>query len=85
MLAEKVSAIKNGEAFDVLVSYTGKSAQTMTDVLYQANNIGMAWYIIATVGAISGVGIFLYAKWVYRLQKHISASNPNNLENTQTA
>jgi len=85
MLVEKVSAIKNGEAFDVLVSYTGKSAQTMTDVLYQANNIGMAWYIIATVGAISGVGIFLYAKWVYRLQKHISASNPNNLENTQTA
>lgn len=72
MSSELVSQIKNGEAFDVLIKYTGKSSQVMTDTLYQANNIGMAWYIIATVGAISGVGIYLYAKWVYRLQKSIN-------------
>ena len=72
MASDKVAAIKNGEAFDTLVSFTDKPAQVMTDTLYQANNIGMAWYIIATVGAVSGVGIYLYAKWVYRLQKQIS-------------
>ncbi len=71
MVKEQVLAIKNGEAFDTLVAHTGQSAQAMTDVLYQANDIGMAWYIIATVGAVSGVGIFLYAKWVYRLQNQI--------------
>ncbi len=75
MAPEKVSHIKNGEAFDALVAHSGNSAQAMTDVLYQANNIGMAWYIIATVGAISGVGIYLYAKWVYRLQKSISSTD----------
>ena len=69
MAASKVAEIKNGEAFDTLVSFTGKSEQVMTQVLYQVNNIGMAWYIIATVGAISGVGIFIYAKWVFRMQK----------------
>jgi POT family proton-dependent oligopeptide transporter len=43
----------------------------MFDVLYQANDIAMAWYIIATVGAVSFVGILLYAKWVYRLQNQM--------------
>lgn len=71
MSQSMVDAIKNGEAFDVLVKYTGKSAQQMTDILYQTNNIGMAWYIIATVGAVSAVGIVMYAKWVFRLQRHI--------------
>ncbi len=71
MAADKVSKIKNGEAFDILVDFTGQSAQTMTDTLYQANNIAMTWYIIATVGAISGVGIYLYGKWVYRLQAQV--------------
>ena len=66
-------AIKNGEAFDTLVSFTGQSPQAVTDILYQANNVGMAWYIIATVGAISGVGIYLYAKWVYRLQRNMAS------------
>ncbi|QBG34836.1 MFS transporter [Litorilituus sediminis] len=82
MAADKVAAIKNGEAFDTLVAFTGKPAQVMTDTLYQANNIGMAWYIIATVGAISGVGIFLYAKWVYRLQKNISANEADGAKET---
>lgn len=70
-----IDNIKNGEAFDTLVSYTGKSAEAMTTTLYQANDIGMAWYIIATVGAISGVGIYLYAKWLYRLQSQIKVSD----------
>ena len=72
MQSEKIAQIENGEAFDQLVSFAGSNHQAMTDILFQANNIGMAWYIIATVGAISGVGIYLYAKWVYQLQKKLS-------------
>lgn len=63
-----IEVIKQGEAFDRLVEFSGKPAQEITDILYQANNIGMAWYIIATVGAISAVGIYIYTKWLYRLQ-----------------
>lgn len=75
MNPQDVADIKNGEAFDTLVAHTGQSAQAITDMLYQANNIGMAWYIITTVGAISGVGIYLYAKWVYRLQNQLSSTD----------
>jgi len=82
MATDKIAAIKNGEGFDTLVAFTGKPAQVLTDTLYQANNIGMAWYIIATVGAASGVGIYLYAKWVYRLQKEVTASQENAQETT---
>lgn len=71
MSSELTDKIKNGEAFDTLVKYTGHSAEAMTETLYNTNNIGMAWYIIATAGAISAVGIYLYAKWIYRLQRTI--------------
>ncbi|MFT4926934.1 MAG: POT family proton-dependent oligopeptide transporter [Phenylobacterium sp.] len=84
MPQEQVLAIKNGEGFDTLVRFTGQSPQAMTDVLYQANNVGMAWYVIATVGAISGVGIYLYAKWVYRLQRSV-AGHATSGTDSQTA
>ena len=69
MAASKVAEMKNGEAFETLVRFTDQFEQVISQILYQINNIGMAWYIIATVGAISGVGIFIYAKWVFRMQK----------------
>ncbi|WP_229359921.1 MFS transporter [Ferrimonas aestuarii] len=69
MDGDAVAAIPQGEAFDRLMAFTGDSASALTQTLYNANNIGMAWYIIATVGAISAVGIYIYAKMVFRIQK----------------
>ncbi|GGI70267.1 MFS transporter [Shewanella gelidii] len=69
MSSADVSAIPQGEAFTTLVAYTGQSAQELTTLLYNTHNIGMAWYIIAAIGTISAVGIFLYGKWLLKLQK----------------
>jgi hypothetical protein len=51
------------------VSYTGESAQDLTQLLYHSHNIGMGWYIIAAIGTISAVGIFIYGKWLLTLQR----------------
>ncbi len=64
-----VAAIPQGEAFTRLVSYTGESAQSLTTLLYNTHDIGMAWYIIAAIGTISAVGIYIYGKWLLTLQK----------------
>ena len=69
MSASDVAAIPQGEAFTRLVSYTGESPQSLTTLLYNTHNIHMAWYIIAAIGTISAVGIFIYGKWLLRLQK----------------
>jgi proton-dependent oligopeptide transporter, POT family len=69
MPATEVSAIPQGEAFTTLVSHTGESAQALTQFLYQSHNIAMAWYIIAAIGTISAVGIYLYGKWLLTLQR----------------
>lgn len=69
MSASEVAAIPQGEAFTRLVSYTGESAQSLTTLLYNTHNISMAWYIIAAIGTISAVGIYIYGKWLLRLQK----------------
>ncbi|HBF48884.1 MAG TPA: MFS transporter, partial [Shewanella frigidimarina] len=64
-----IANIPQGEAFSRLVSVTGQDPQALTQALYQANNIGMAWYIIAAIGIISAVGIFIYGKWLLRMQR----------------
>ncbi|WP_076407474.1 MFS transporter [Shewanella sp. UCD-KL12] len=69
MSASDVSAIPQGEAFTTLVAYTGEPAQELTTLLYNTHNIGMAWYIIAAIGTISAVGIYLYGKWLLKLQR----------------
>lgn len=69
MDAATIGAIPQGEAFSTLVTFTGEPAQELTTLLYNTHNIGMAWYIIAAIGTISAVGIFLYGKWLYKLQQ----------------
>lgn len=64
-----VDAIPQGEAFMRLVDFTGIEAQPLTHMLYEANNIGMAWYIIGAIGIISAVGIFIYGKWLLTMQR----------------
>ncbi len=68
MPVTEVEAIPQGEAFSTLVAYTGESTQAMTEYLYTTHDIAMAWYIIAAIGSVSAVGIYIYGRWLYRLQ-----------------
>jgi hypothetical protein len=68
-----VDSIPQGEAFMRLVDFTGIEAQPLTHMLYEANNIGMAWYIIGAIGIISAVGIFIYGKWLLTMQRQQAA------------
>jgi len=69
MPMSEISVIPQGEGFSTLVSYTGETAQSLTQLLYQTHNVGMAWYIIGGIGSLSAVGIFLYGRWLYKLQQ----------------
>ncbi|WIO73251.1 MFS transporter [Porticoccaceae bacterium LTM1] len=64
-----LEAIPQGEAFSHLVTMTGQTASELTLQLYQANNIGMLWYILGLVGILSAFGISMYARWIWRLAK----------------
>jgi len=48
---------------------TGDSPQTLTDFLYQAQDIHMVWYIMGCVGIVSALGIYVYGKWILTLAK----------------
>ena len=64
----KIAEIPTGEAFKTLVSFTGENAQALTQLLYQTHNISIAWYIIAGIGSLSGIGIYFYGRWLLKLQ-----------------
>ncbi len=67
-----ISTIPQGEAFHKLVEFSGQNAEVLTQQLYQANNIGMAWYIIGAIGSISAFGIYFYGRWLYKMQQQTS-------------
>ncbi len=69
MPVSEIAAIPQGEGFSTLVRFTGETAQSLTQFLYQTHNVGMAWYIIGGIGSLSAVGIFLYGRWLYKLQQ----------------
>jgi POT family proton-dependent oligopeptide transporter len=63
-----VDAIPIGEAFEKLIEITGQSGDVLTAQLYAANDIGMAWYIMAVVGLVSATGMVVYGRWTYQLK-----------------
>ena len=69
--ASEVEAIPIGEAFYRLVDFTGMESLAAQEMLYQANDIGLVWYIMGTVGLLSAFGMFLYGRWMMSLQASI--------------
>jgi POT family proton-dependent oligopeptide transporter len=76
MLAEKgllvgdaLKALKEGEAFDKLVELTHLDKWELTHQMYAAHNVGMVWYIMATVGLVTAVAIYLYGRWISSMTK----------------
>ena len=71
----QAEAIPQGEAFQTLVSFTGESAQSLTQIMYDAHNIGLVWYVMGSVGIVSAIGMVFYGRWVLRMAQEESASS----------
>ena len=63
----QIQAIPNGEAFETLVLVSGKTSEVLTAQLYAANQVGVLWYLMASVGMVTAFGLYLYGRWTYRL------------------
>ena len=68
MFPAQVDAVPIGEAFQKLIEVTGQTADALTTQLYMANNVGIAWYIMGTVGIVSAAGMYVYGRWTYQLK-----------------
>ena len=69
MSQSEVDAVKDREAFDALVKFTGETPEALTEAMYQANNIGVVWVIFGAIGIVSAFGIYWYGKWILTLTK----------------
>ena len=59
----------NGEAFGKLVELTGETPQALTEILYNTHDVAMVWNIMAVVGLVSALGIYLYGRWILTLKR----------------
>jgi len=67
-----INNIAQGEYFTHLVNASGQSSEQMTEVLYQANNIGLVWFVMAMVGVCSAVGLVIYARWIVSVRSSLN-------------
>lgn len=63
----QVNAVPADEAFGTLVQVTGLSPDQLTEQLYAAHNIGALFHVMAVVGVIAGIGLYIYGRWTYQL------------------
>ena len=69
MLQTDINAVPIGEAFQELIEVSGQSAAALTSQLYAANNVGVAWYIMGSVGLVAAAGLIAYGRWTYQLKE----------------
>lgn len=67
MVPAELAEVANGEAFAKLQEVTGTAADILTAQMYAANDIGVVWFVMGSVGIISGVGMYQYGKWTYKI------------------
>jgi len=68
MSQNDIDAVPIGEAFQKLIEVSGQSAEALTNQLYAANNVGVAWYIMGSVGLVAAAGLYAYGRWTYQLK-----------------
>lgn len=44
-----------------------KSGGALTGQLYAAKIVGMAWYIMGSVGLVAAAGLYVYGRWTYQV------------------
>jgi len=69
MDASTIDAIPVGEAFQALVDALAKTPQEATQMLYQGNNIGVVWYLMASVAFVTCVALYFYGRWVWQIAR----------------
>ena len=62
---EQLKDVKVGEAFDKLVSVLGQTPQEVTQTLWQLHHPELFWYVMASVGVCTTIGLIWYGSWVY--------------------
>lgn len=67
MQTTELSGVANGQAFAKLQEISGVAADVLTNQMYTANNVGMVWFVMGTVGIVSCVGMLYYGRWTYRI------------------
>ena len=65
---EFVDTIPQGEAFNWLVTLTGDTPASLTEVLYTTHNIGLIWHLMGVIGIITAFGIWQYGRWILTLK-----------------
>lgn len=64
-----IDTVPIGEAFQKLIEVSGQTAEALTSQLYAANNVGVAWYIMGSVGLVAATGLIAYGRWTYQLKE----------------
>jgi len=62
-----VDTIPVGEAFDRVVTFSQMGAAEAQNMLYAANSVGDIWYVMAAMGFLSAIGLYMYGRWVMSL------------------
>ncbi len=62
-----ITAIPVREAFDMLVTTSGQTAELVTAQLYASSGVGTIWYLLGSIGLMSCFGMYVYGRWIYRL------------------
>ena len=65
--AAELDAVPTGEAFRFMVTTTGRTPEALTEMLYQANNVGAVWYLMAIIAVGAAIGLFFYGRWILAL------------------
>ncbi len=65
--SEQIASVPTGEVFQYMVSFTGDSPGAVTEMLYNANNVGMMWYLMAIIAVGAAIGLFFYGRWILTL------------------
>ena len=74
--ASEIAAIPQGEAFQFLLQFSGGTEAAMTTVLYEANNVGYVWYLMALIAIGSVIGLFFYGRWIAALTRPGATTAP---------
>jgi len=74
--AADIALIPEGEAFTHLVELTGRAPESLTQMLYDANNVGYVWYLMSIVAVVSAFGLFFYGRWIRTLVSPSAAPVP---------
>jgi len=71
--ASALSEIPQGEYFSYLVTASGYTDSQLTALLYEQNNIGLVWFVLATVGICSAFGLVIYGRWIISTRSSLTS------------